>query len=59
MLEELVAKPHCIYVYGCNKICLNYLQISPYVTIQLIPVGVERSNGTLTGTSRLVLYNQC
>ena len=24
MLEELVAQPHCIYVYGCNKICLNY-----------------------------------
>ena len=23
MLEELVAQPHCIYVYGCNKICLN------------------------------------
>ena len=25
MLEELVAQPHCIYVYGCNKICLNYM----------------------------------
>ena len=20
---KLVAQPHCIYVYGCNKICLN------------------------------------
>ena len=26
MLEELVAQPHCIYVYGCNKICLNYVK---------------------------------
>ena len=29
------------------------LQFSPYVPIQVIPVGVERSNGTPTGTSRL------
>ena len=28
MLEELVAQPHCIYVYGCNKICLNYAYFS-------------------------------
>ena len=32
---------------------LSDLQFSPYVPIQLIPVGVERSNGTPTGTSRL------
>ena len=25
MLEEVVAQPHCIYVSGCNKICLNYI----------------------------------
>ena len=34
---------------------LSYLQFSPYVQIQLIPVGVERSNGTPTGTSRLFM----
>ena len=32
---------------------LSDLQFSPYVPIQLIPVGVERSNGTPAGTSRL------
>ena len=31
------------------------LQFSPYVPIQLISVGVERSNKTSTGTSRLGL----
>ena len=33
---------------------LSDLQFSPYVPIQLIPVGVERSNGTPMGTSRLI-----
>ena len=32
---------------------LSDLQFSPYVLIQLITVGVERSNGTPTGTSRV------
>ena len=32
---------------------LSDLQFSPYVPIQLIPVVVERSKGTPTGTSRL------
>ena len=31
---------------------------SPYIQIQLIPVGVERSNGTPTGTSRLNRYQK-
>ena len=34
---------------------LSDLQFSPYFPIQLIPVGVEMSNGTPTGTSRLYL----
>ena len=32
---------------------LSDLQFSPYVPIQLILVGVEKSNGTPTETSRL------
>ena len=38
---------------------LSDLQFSPYVPIQLIPVGVERSNGTPTGTSRLGYKVMC
>ena len=52
---------HAIIVENTNKAryfdTLFDLQFSPYVPIQLIPVGVERSNGTPTGTSRL-LRNQ-
>ena len=49
---------HAITVEAINKTryfdTLSDLQFSPYVPIQLIPVGVERSNGTPTGISRLV-----
>ena len=34
MLEELVAQPHCIYVYGCNKICLNLKAVKATVQKQ-------------------------
>ena len=59
--------PSCIFrviIFSChnsrkatNKTqyfdTLSDLQFSPYVPIQLIPVGVERSNGTPTLTSHL------
>ena len=38
---------------------LSDLLFSPYVPIQVIPVGVERSNGTPTGKSRLSMSMKC
>ena len=50
IFHVIIVEKHLIKHYFDT---LSDLQFSLYVPIQLIPVGVERSNGTPTGTSCL------